>query len=181
MLKPNPADALHSAPVSDLVVLLLKQFRRLLNQHDISLTTAQMEQIGAQVASGTHAPDAVALVAALHALVAESESVLRDRFDLSYAQSLASDMNSIGGWETTADFLEIANHKSNAELRISAGASLLVFLGDTRYAEHLFTAIADDAGMMDVDAMFAKRALSHHTGVDFSAEDWDAQVRARLI
>jgi hypothetical protein len=89
-------------------------------------------------------------------------------------------MSDISGWQTTAEFLEIANHKNNAELRISAGTSLMVFLGDVRLAAYLFTVIHNDNGLDDVDAMIAKRALSHYTRVAVDAADWEAKVRAAL-
>jgi len=171
----NPAEQLQHAPIGDLIILLLKQFKHLIAEQGITLTTADIEAIAREI--GSVPPE---LRAAIAHLVAESVDYLKTRFNLSFAESLAQDMDTIGGWETTADFLEIANHKSNAELRISAGASLLAFLGDTRFADALLAVIAADDGLLDVDAMFAKRALSHATGVEFAATDWTTQVRTQL-
>jgi hypothetical protein len=89
-------------------------------------------------------------------------------------------MNAIGGWESTADFLELANTKSNAELRISLGASLLAFFGDKRAAEQLFTVIELDAGIEDVDALIAKRALSAYAKIDLDSADWEEKVKAAI-
>lgn len=179
MLPPNPAEKLFAAPVADLVSVLLKQFKRLLHDRDIILTTADIESIGQAVAVQDPLPEKAETVrAAVIDLVKASEDELQQRFGRSFAQSLTTDMNSIGGWETTADFLEIANHKSNAELRISAGASLLVFLGDLTRTDHLLTVIRHDAGAHDVDAAFAIRALAHRYAIDsqrmmtLSADDW---------
>lgn len=177
----NPADPLREAPVADLVVVLLKQFRRLLAERDIHLTTEAMRQLGAAAASH-QAPDAPRrrLIAALDALVGESLAELQTRFGLRFAEALATDMNAIGGWETTAEFLEIANHKSNAELRISSGAALLALLDDVRYADILLAVIEADGGADDADALFARRALAHATHIPMTAADWEGQVRQAL-
>lgn len=181
MLPPNPAEKLRDAPIADLIVVLLKQYRRLLNEREIQLTTAAMDAIAQTAATkqplseqGDAVRDAIAV------MVTESIGVLQRRFDLTFEQSLKTDMDNIGGWETTGEFLEIANHKSNAELRISSGATLLMFLGDKRYSDALFTVIEVDGGVNDVDAMFAKRALSFIADVDFDTEDWEAQVHEGL-
>ncbi len=177
----NPAEQLLSLPVDGLVLELLKQFQRLLAERNVSLTTDEMKEISRLAASHEALPGKVAAIqAAMVQIVQESVTVLSERFGFTFVQSLATDMNSIGGWETTADFLEIANHKSNAELRISAGSSLLALLGDARFAEALFAVIAADAGAQDVDATIARRALAHYAHVDATAPDWETQVRAAL-
>lgn len=181
MPPPNPADALRTAPIEDLVVILLKQYKRLLADRGLDLSTPAMTRIGA--ATATHAPltaDATKLIDIVATLVQESITELDTRFGLTFAEALAADMNTIGGWETTSDFLEIANHKSNAELRISSGSSLLAFLSDTRHADELFITIAADASANDVDATFARRALSHAAQIAPDADNWEAQVRAAL-
>lgn len=181
MLPPNPADKLRDAPLDDLIAVLLKQFKRLLADRDITLTTQAINDIAEAAAKREALPPIGERVRdTLPQFIEESIAVLHDRFGLSFAESLNTDMTSIGGWETTADFLEIANHKSNAELRISSAASLLAMLGDTRYADDLFSVLDADGGVMDVDAMFAKRALSFVTGVAFDADDWESQVRQRI-
>ena len=53
----------------------------------------------------------------------------------------------------------------------------MVFLGDARLASYLFTVIHNDNGLDDVDAMIAKRALSHHTQVALNADDWEEQEK----
>ena len=85
-------------------------------------------------------------------------------------------MDAISGWETTADFIELANYKSNAELRISAGSTLLLMLAETDYVPYLLAVIDADDGIMDVDAALAQRALCHAAGVSPHAEDWLAQI-----
>jgi hypothetical protein len=181
MLPPNPADKLREAPVADLVSVLLRQFQRLLDKRGLTLSKADIDEYGQRVAARDALPETGSAVRAhLVELVNESLNELQTRFEITFAQSLTADMDDIGGWETTAEFLEIANHKSNAELRISAGAALLLFLGETRFVPHLFTVIDHDAGTNDVDAMFARRALSYHTQVDLDATNWRQQVRDAL-
>jgi len=177
----NPSEQLLSLPVDGLVLELLKQFQRLLADRGVSLTTAEMKDISQRAANHESLPEKVgAIQAAMVQIVQESQTVLAERFGYTFAESLATDMSSIGGWETTADFLEIANHKSNAELRISAGSSLLALLGDDRFTEPLFAVVAADGGAGDVDATIARRALTHYAQVDATAPDWAEQVRAKL-
>lgn len=176
----NPADSLRTAPIEELAVLLLKQFKRLLSERDLTLTTPEIEAFGAAMAAHTAPMQAAAMRAALQQIVQESLTELQTRFGLTFEASLAADMNSIGGWQTTAEFLEVANHKSNAELRISAGSSLLVMMGAIDYADYLWQVIADDDGVWDVDASFALRALCHIAQVSPQAVDWEQQVRAFL-
>jgi len=177
----NPSEQLLSLPVDGLILELLKQFKRLLAERNVDLTTAEIKQISEKAANYEPLPEKVAAIqAAMVQIVQESQTVLSERFGYTFAESLAVDMDSISGWETTAEFLEIANHKSNAELRISAGATLLTFLGDDRYTEPLFAVIAADEDTGDVDAAMARRALTHFTKVDATASDWMEQVRAKL-
>lgn len=177
----NPAEKLLDAPIADLAGLLLKQFTRLLHERGLVLSQVQLNQVSEAAASHQRIPALQdTLVQHLRALVEESLAYLRERFGLSFAAALQTDMSQIGGWETTAEFLDIANHKSNAELRISAAASLLALLGDDTYASELFTVVAADGGLMDVDAMIARRALCHLTQVDAAAMNWEAQVRQAL-
>lgn len=181
MLPSNPATALRTAPTSELVTLLLKQFKRLLHDNDVTMTTQVMQQLGDAVATREQLlPIGEAIVIATRMLVQESIAVLTDRFGLSFAQALMTDMNAIGGWETTAEFLEIANHKSNAELRISAGSALLAFLGSSDFVDALWAVIAEDGGIWDVDAIIAQRALCHLANVNPADANWAEDVRARL-
>ncbi|MEP7293700.1 MAG: hypothetical protein ABI835_18070, partial [Chloroflexota bacterium] len=86
--------------------------------------------------------------------------VLR-RWNLSFEQSLDTEMTEIPGWESTAEFLEIANEKANAELRISTGVSLVAALGDWRFERELrFLAGRAD----DLDGVIAGRVLEMGKG-----------------
>lgn len=184
MLPKDRADQLLAMPLAHLLADLLKQFNKptLLGQRGISLTKSDIDALAQAIASRQPLPDdAGVIITTLAEIVQESLTELQSRFGFTFAQSLAkSDMSDLGGWQTTAEFLEIANHKNNAELRISAGASLLAFLGDARYADELFTVIHYDSGLGDVEAVIARRALSFYAHVDFDAKDWEQLIRAAL-
>jgi hypothetical protein len=177
----NPAESLQHTPIADLIVLLLKQFQRLLQERNIALTSADMQAIAQAAAHKAPLPEKALLIREiLAALIAESESLLKTRWNLTFAESLKTGMEALGGWETTAEFLEIANEKSNAELRISAGASLLMALGDRRYGHHLLTIIEHDAGLNDVEAVIARRVLTHTSGIEPDTDAWLQQVKLWL-
>lgn len=172
----NPQQALLHAPIGELVVLLCKQFYRLLLERHITLTTHDMQAL-AQSVRPAQIVGTRDLHDALWAMVGESVQELEARFGLSFAQSLARSMDAIGGWETTAEFLELANHKSNAELRIASASSLLAFLGNAVGVAYLLAIVAADAGVEDVEAMIARRALCHVYAVDTHDGAWLDRVR----
>jgi hypothetical protein len=159
----------------------MKQFTRLLAESGVNLTTQHIAKITIDTATNQPLPpDEADVREGLRNIVAQSENELQGRFGLTFSQALATDMSGIGGWETTADFLELANIKSNAELRISAASSLLLMMGDAYYAAHVLSVIHADNGIMDVDACIACRALCHYASVDPHAPNWLAQVKGQL-
>jgi hypothetical protein len=173
----NPSDQLKKLPLATLLADLLKQLNKpsLLGARGIHLRHEEITKIAETVEAEKALRDAI------FDIVQESLAELKSRFGFSYEESLKTqDMNAIGGWESTADFLELANTKSNAELRISLGASLLAFFGDKRAAEQLFTVIELDAGIEDVDALIAKRALSAYAKIDLDSSDWEEKVKAAI-
>lgn len=180
----NPGEQLKTLPLTILVADLLKQFNKptLFIQRGVNLTKAEMDAIATALEKQQALPEKVASINdALADIIGESLTLLDNKFGLSFEQSLRTlDISDVAEWETTSDFLEIANEKSNAELRISAGVSLMVFLKDVRLVAHLLTVIRVDDGINDVDAMIAKRAISHYTGVDMDATDWLVQVEKGL-
>lgn len=161
----------------ELLVILLRQFKRLLYEKGVELTDAQIQAMAQQAAQRQPVADLVLTVqSAMVEIIEESVGVLR-QWDLSYGQSLGTTMDDLPGWETTADFLELANEKGNAELRISAGASLLAGLGDARYAPYLLqTCQHGRHDPEDVDAVIAKRALSFVANIPEDAPDWQPQI-----
>lgn len=180
-MPPNPALALLEAPLEELITLLCKQFTRLWAQGGLTPSTRELATLATAAAQRQPLPPiATPLCERLAELIRESEQELQTRFQMSFAQALRADMRHVTGWETTAEFLELANVKSNAELRISAASTLLLMLGDGRFAHHALEVIAHDGGLMDVDACLARRALCHYAHVPPLADDWLAQVQAAL-
>jgi hypothetical protein len=144
-----------TAPLDELLALLLRQLRRPLLSQGVTLTDAECAALARDILSGQPADHAEVIRRALLELTRESEAVLA-RWNLTYGQSLDTPMERIPGWETTAEFLDIANEKSNAELRIAACAALLVALGDPTYAETL-RLLAERAP--DLETVIARRVL----------------------
>ena len=173
----KPADKLGNAPFSDVLLLLLGQFQGLLAERGLNLNAGEARLLAQAAADSQPQEKSAALNRILARLVNESLDELEQRWRLDFAASLSADMNGIGHWETTAEFLETANDKLNAELRISAGSALLTAGGRLEFARYLCDLIKHDAGVMDVDALIAKRVLLHVSAVDGASEDWFAQVQ----
>ncbi len=172
------ASAFNQAPLADLIGLALRQFKRPLASRGVHLTDADAARLAAAVVErAPETPQHQQIRAALVALIAESEAVLA-RWSLTFEQALETPMERIPGWETTAEFLEIASEKANAELRIAAGAALLAALGDTRHARKLIHLVERDPS--DPDAQLGRRLLSHAADIDPDAADWAAQARLWL-
>ena len=180
MLPPNPSEQFGDAPLNDLIRVLLSQFKRLLADQGVTLTADETLEISRAIADRTSHPQLSPIRIAMKQLVKESVDLLDDRWNLTFLQSLYAEIADIDNWESTAEFLEIANEKSNAELRISAGSSLLVAMGELSFVPYLINIIHHDAGVMDVDAVFAKRALLHISLRDGTSKDWFEQVEIWL-
>ena len=176
MIPPDPLAAYQNAPLGDLLAILLRQFRRPLKGQGVDLTDAEAEALAHELAEQRSLSEkSQAIRTALVDLVAESETVL-SRWNLTFQQSLDTEMKDIPGWESTAEFLEIANEKANAELRISTGASLLAALGDLRSANDLLFLV--ERGEDDLDAVIAKRVLLFASGINGDDPHWLDQLRA---
>jgi hypothetical protein len=174
---PDRAQSLDDAPFDHLLTILLRQFRRPLVSQGVELTEADIAGVVREMIERQPLSEkAEAVRAALVNLIAESESVL-GQWNLTFAQSLKTLMDAIPGWETTADFLEIANEKSNAELRIVIGSALLAALGDLRHADYLLQVIEHDP--VDTDAVVARRVLSFVSGIN-DVDDWQIKIREWL-
>lgn len=176
MLPPTPNEQFGDAPLSDLMRVLLSQFKRLLADNGVTLSADETLEVARAIAERTPHDKLTPIRTVMKKLVKDSVDLLQDRWGLTFLKSLYAEIDDIDNWDSTAEFLEIANEKSNAELRISAGASLLVAMGDLSFAPYLFNIIHHDDGIMDVDAVFAKRALLHISFLDGSSTDWLAQV-----
>jgi hypothetical protein len=176
MMRPDPILAYQSAPLGDLLAILLRQYRRPLATHGVHLTDAEAEAMARDIAARAPLDDkATAIRGALLGLIAESVQVLA-QWKLTFAQSLDAQMTDIPGWESTAEFLDIANEKANAELRISTGAALLTALGDTRHAPALLALV--ERGEYDLDAVIARRVLLFASGIDGDNPAWMDRLRS---
>lgn len=155
----------------ELILILLRQFKRLLADHGVDRADADLRELASRAAQHTSGEADAAVTAALREIIAESEALL-GTLGLTFAQALATEMTDLPGWESTADFLNLANEKINAEMRISTGSALLLLLGDATYARHLLTAVAHGADDRDdVEAVIARRALGAASGLDPRASD----------
>lgn len=173
-----PIDRAHTfavAPLEELLSVLLRQLKRPLGTQGFKLTDSDAHRLGQERVQGQVSDPTPELVAALAGLVRESQAVLAG-WGLTFQKSLDADLSTIGGWQTTAEFLEIANEKSNAELRITLASALgLVFGGDKLYVPDLLFLAGGDYGD---ESVIARRVLTFAAGVEASALNWLAQVRA---
>jgi hypothetical protein len=179
MLPPDRAQTFQTIPMVDLIAVLLRQMKRpLANDAGLTLSDALADDMAQARVAGRAGPLAAAeLSAALIRVVTASEGVLA-WWGLTFQQSLDTLMERIPGWTTTAEFLELANEKSNAELRITLGAALALILADERrYLPYLLHLAGGDYGD---ETMIARRALLFVTGVAADAPDWLSQVKTRL-
>ena len=179
---PDRAGNVAGWTIAELTLILLRQFKKLLAQQDVQLTDAAMRTIADQVeARAPLLAEGVAARQALPVIIQQSVDLLAG-WSLTFAQSLQADMTALDHlWKTTADFLDLANEKGNAEIRISAGASLHTLLGGRDYLPYLKQTIAHDLETnksLDVDAMIARRALLHAAQIPEDAADWWAQAAA---
>ncbi|MEO8610829.1 MAG: hypothetical protein ABI690_23230 [Chloroflexota bacterium] len=143
-MPPDREHTFANAPIDELLSVLLRQLKRPLAAHGVSLTDAQAEKLAADCAVGTPLTQPE-LIPALIAVVTESEAVLA-KMGLTFIQALDTPMDQVSGWETTAEFLELANEKSNAELRITLGAALALAFGDARFSAYVRHLASGDYG-----------------------------------
>lgn len=177
---PDRISAYDQAPLEELLTILLRQFKRPLESRGVTITDVEAAALADAIVQ--HEPlgeKAQAVLTALVDLVAESERVLA-MWNLTFQQSLHTDMNDIPGWETTAEFLELANEKANAELRISTGSALLAALGDLRYKHHLLYMVeqGEQERQPDLDQVIARRVLLFASEIAADDPAWLDKMRA---
>ncbi|MCA0454184.1 MAG: hypothetical protein LCI00_09450 [Chloroflexi bacterium] len=177
MLPNDHAQTFANAPIEDLLSILLRQLKRPLGTQGFKLTDAEANRLASERAAGKTPERSIELVTALEGIVDESNAVLGE-MGLTFESSLKADLSTLGGWETTAEFLDLANEKANAELRITLAAALdMAFVGDERYAPYLLFLAGDDFGD---ETVIARRILSFVTGIKPDAPDWLTKVRSWL-
>jgi hypothetical protein len=176
-MPPNRTAAYERAPLDELLAILLRQFKRPLLTHNIPITDTEAAEIMATAVQ--HAPlsqQAQRVRDVLVDLVQESLGVLAG-WNLTYEQALDTEMGDLPGWETTAEFLELANEKANAELRISTGSALLAALGDQRYSRYLLALAERSGDEADLDEVIARRVLLFASGVLPDDPTWLDKLR----
>jgi len=172
----NRAQNVWTWTIEELTLILLRQFKRLIAERGADWTDADLKLLAARAAQRAVNEGDAPVIAALREIVAESEALLAG-WGLTFAQSIVTGMEDMPGWDTTADFLSLANDKINAELRISAGSALLALLGDMHYAPHALVAVKHGIrDPEDVDAVITLRALAFTAQIDESAADRLARI-----
>lgn len=177
MLPTDRARTFDNAPIDELLSVLLRQLKRPLAAHGFKLTDARADELAQQRAATRSVPQASELVVALRAVVAESQGVL-EKMGFTFQQSIQTGMDEVQGWQTTAEFLELANEKSNAELRIILASGLgLVFGQERTFVSDLLFLVKGDYGD---ESVIARRCLAFAAGVDHHALDVLTQIESWL-
>lgn len=174
-------DRLAKAPFDEILHLLLGQLDNALTGRDPSLGANPSSDLIAALEAGETPESVKDLAAALIRIVEDNIKTLRERFSVDFASSLAADITQVAAWESTADFLSIANEKAGAEQAIVIASALLVACGKSEYASYLIDAIEADAGALDVDAVIARRILRHVGAIDSVNTDAPSQAGAWLL
>lgn len=149
---PDRGAIYRSAPLNDLIALLLRQLRRPLEAVGVAVADADADAVATALLSGQAE---MTLLDGLRGLIADGQSVLAGFGLESFQEAIETPMDRVRGWETTADFLHIAAEKTNAETKIAAAIILLVASGDRVYLAD-FQAIAARA-TDEPDVLIAKR------------------------
>lgn len=162
----------------ELMLMLLRQFRNLLAEQGAEYDDTTLRQLVDD--ESFLARERHKLISAMRGIVDESVGFLQT-WDLTYSQSLQTDMNDLAHlWSSTADFLDVANQKNNAELRINGGSALLGLLGVAEDAPYLFATLEADLqyAELDIDGAIARYVLCQLAGVAVDDADWLGQVQA---
>ena len=151
-------DEIKSAPFDDVLVIALDYFRPLLAEPGLRLDAAAARKLAAALSEG-QIGSSDALSAAIAEIVAAQLARLRSDWRIDFATCLRADTSEIANWRTTAEFIELANAKAEAETQIALGSALLVAAGRLEYAPYLEAVIANDDGEGDIDALIARRVM----------------------
>lgn len=174
------AEGLNRAPLGDIIFILLRHFRDALADAGLTLDADEARELAGAIADRRLHPKSQAVTETVAARVDSCLAELQSRWQLDFAASLRADMTAIGPWRSTAEFLELANVKAEAETDIALGSALLVAGGRREYARYLLDALEHDAGAVDIDAVIARRVLLHISGVDVADADGLPQLRRWL-
>lgn len=180
-LPPARGSAYETAPMNELIDVSLRQFKRPLETMGVALMATDVSAIAESIAARQPlSAKAEAVRDGLVRVVAASEAWFSER-NLTFESALQTDMNNLPGWETTAEFLELANEKSNAELRVAAGSALVMALGDKRFGGYLVF-LMEHPQLDDVSATMARRVLAFMSDTEdrVNASNWHDIIHAWL-
>lgn len=176
----NPQSAYETATIKELTDVLLRQLKRpMLNDADLDLSFDVIFKIAEHVDARRPLPTEVnAIQAALVQVIAVSAAWFAER-EMTFKQCLLTDMKDMPGWETTAEFLDLANHKSNHELRTASASATLALLGDYQATPALIT-LLENPQRDDVSAIMARRVLTFVTDTigQHHKKEWLEDMRA---
>lgn len=147
----------HTEPLSEILAFLLKQLRRPLLAQGFPPSQLNEAVLAQQLMQRD--TSLTRLHEALQNVLQESEHQLA-QWGMSFSESLETPLGQMSGWETTADFLELATLKSNAELRIASASLLLVWLDAPRYRPYLAFMVAHPHHD-ELSSIIALRVLQH--------------------
>ena len=176
----SPAERLDKAPLSEVILMLLQYFRAYLAENNLTLGADEARELAQALAAGQRHVRVETLTGTIAKLVDGCITSLRVRWQMDYPTALRAELSDIGPWQSTAEFLELANDKAEAETQIALGAALLVADRRSEYAPYLINVIEYDAGALDLEATVARRLLLHVSGIDGAQSDWLAQVKRWL-
>jgi len=176
----SPAEELIRASLGEIIFILLQHFHDALVEAGLSPGAGEARELAEAIAAGQRHIKTEAVLRTIADMVDAYLAGLQSRWQINFAASLGADMAAIGPWRTTAEFLELANDKAEAETGIALGSALLVAAGRREYAPFLLDVLDNDAGAFDIDATIARRILLHVSGVDGSRADWRAQLQRWL-
>lgn len=155
----------HTDPLVDIVAFLLKQLRRPLLAHGLPPSDGEERGWAQRLIDGDNTDTALLpLRVALTGVLQESEDQLA-QWGMTFAQSLATPMVEMSGWESTAEFLELATLKSNAELRIASASLVLIWLDAPRCRPYV-ELIALHPHYDELNSIVAQRILSHFSALE---------------
>lgn len=176
----SAATGLSRAPISEIILIFLQHFRPILAEANLTPGADEARELAGAIAAGRPHVKAEPATRAIAERVDSRLDALRSRWGMDYAASLRADMEAIGPWRTTAEFLALANDKVEAETDIALGSALLLAAGRREYARCLLDTLEHDAGALDVDAAIARRILLHVSGIDGAREGGLARLRRWL-
>src|SRR5690349_14547197 len=109
----NTGHTFETAPYEELFTVLLRQFKRPLQTKGVELSDDDAAHVAGHIVRSEKNDHTKAVLDGLISVITESEEVLA-QWGLPFEKSLDVKMDNLNTWESTAEFLELANEKINA-------------------------------------------------------------------